>query len=90
MLRSSIVLGLLLAALTPRAEAQVLEDTWFKLKVVAKGLAFATEDGSTPKTTLKTTVYLHVQDADIGDGDPGGPTTVYDFELWAEHASSAL
>jgi len=59
MLLGSIALAVLLLGAS-NASAQVLNDTWFKLNVSAKGYAVGMDD-SVGKVSFKATVYMLVQ-----------------------------
>jgi hypothetical protein len=57
---------LLLAGLAAPASAQVLDGTWFKVKVTAKGWAIDTSDGTAHAATHVQTVYVSLLELGIG------------------------
>ena len=65
----------------PPAEgaAGILGDTWWKLKVSAKGVQVSTADGSVTPGNFKTTAYMHLLPA---PPDGTGPTYIY--EMWTQ------
>ena len=57
---------LLLAGLAAPASAQVLDGSWFKLKVNAKGWSINTQDGTAHSATHSQTVYMSLLELGIG------------------------
>jgi hypothetical protein len=79
----NLVIGFSLALLlTPRlsAQADLLYDTWFKVKVQAKGVQVE-DDESLSKATSKSVHYIHFLPPEV---EGGGAAVSY--ELWSETA----
>lgn len=78
-----LVLPLVLGLASP-ASAQILDDTWLKLKVIGKGYLVDNETGEATKRTFKAVGFLHlvaqVEDAPAALGGP--PSQSYDYDLW--------
>ena len=81
---AALALGLALTFAAP-TQAQVLNDTWFVLKVSGKGYLIDDGSGEATKTKFKTTAYMHVLSEPVAlkaAGDP--PSQSYDIFIWTQ------
>ena len=77
----------LLCALGGAAQAQILDDTWFQLKVTGKGYLVDNATGEAAKESFKAVVYLHLEfdepDA-VAELGGGPPSQSYQYQIWSE------
>ena len=88
--RVLVASSLVLLAASASAQDTTLNNTWFKLKVKAKGEAAVPGEEKPHKASFSMTVYVHFfvakPDAPPTEGDATYPDTTYGYEIWTETA----
>lgn len=79
LLRAALLAAVALAV-TPAADAQILDGTWFKVTARMKGQAVE-EDGSTSPANAKGVFYVNFEENPIIEGEDG--SIVYDVDVVA-------
>ena len=80
---AALALGLALTFAAP-TQAQVLDDTWYVLKVSGKGYLIDDVSGEATKAKFKTTAYMYLS---FGAGDSvgdGPPSQTYEVAIWTQ------